>query len=49
MSKTAFVYSDKFGSFYYGLDHPMRVKDVSAVCAGVAFLRTEVLPLAQRR
>ena len=24
MSKTAFVYSDKFGSFHYGLDHPMR-------------------------
>ncbi len=24
MSKTAFVYSEKFGSFYYGHDHPMR-------------------------
>lgn len=22
--KTAFIYSDKFGAFYYGVDHPMR-------------------------
>lgn len=43
-SKTAFVYSDRFGSFYYGIEHPMKPVRLRLTRELMAALKLDKIP-----
>src|SRR3990170_7128122 len=47
-AKTAFVYSDRFGAYYYGIDHPMKPVRLRLACELMEEMGLAGLPDSRR-